>query len=179
VRKAERMEHAGSALVYASYCAVVGIGTYGMVSEPAPSVAAILSDLVGSHRVGAFLGSTVWSALFVAFGVVAIALRIANRAGVPWRGERVRLDTERAEAVCLMVLGIIMLLYAIIIGVWGVFANTPGAGQTAFALLAFGLFLPGVALISLSITRRELLAAHKQSQRILTLVHENLRTNGG
>lgn len=174
------MEHAGSALVYASYTAVVGVGVFGMLEEPAPSVVRVMGEQVGS---------TIWSALFLLFGVAAIILRLANRVGWRWpqlehatpgrrrrlRWPRYRLDTSRSEAVCLIVLGVVMLSYAAVVGWWGVLQGTPGAGQTALALVVLALFLPGVALLSLAIIRRELLAAHDYRQDILRRVHHEIR----
>lgn len=161
------MERAGSGLLYVHHALVTGLGVWGMIAEPSPSVAAII---------GGGLASRVWSLMFAAFGASALFCRFSTRVGFRWRGKRRQFDATRSEALCLVLIG---LAYGLFSAVLVITALEPpldlGVIQTALALLASSVFLGACTAIYLATLRRERLRGHAQMQATLTEVARQVR----
>lgn len=148
VRKANALEAVGSGLVYAHHTVIAAVGVFGFVEAPSPTVVLVI---------GGEVAASLWSGMFVIFGLLALGCRFANRIGFwPWAppGDRRRLDTTRSEAICIVLIGVAMFLFGGIIAWSTAVTHTPGSWQTALVLLAGAVFLPGVAALSLAMTRR-------------------------
>lgn len=171
VRVANGVDRLGSTLIYAHHVTITGMGLWGMVEGPSPTVASII---------GGEAAATVWSLLFFLFGLCALLARIANRVGVTWHGKRYRLDTTRSEALCIILIGAGYLLFGGMV-VWSALDmdNDSGAVQTGLALLASSAFLPGAAALSMAQGRRERIRHQQQAQAqqtdVLSRVAEEFR----
>lgn len=168
MRRAKHLDRAGSRLIYAHHATVFTLGMFGMIEGPSPAVASII---------GGAAASTVWSLMFAVFGMLALVCRVGNRVGVKWEGRRHRLDTTRSEALCIALIGVGFAMFGGLVA-WAAFVSdprSPGAIQTALALLASSAFLPGVAAISLAKERRERLQGHEHAQQLLTDVAHEVR----
>ena len=165
------MDKVGSGLIYAHHVTITAMGVWGLVEGPSPSVVA---------AIGGAAAAWLWSALFVLFGVAAFWCRFSSRVGLRWRGEWIRLDTSRSEAMCIHMIGLAYFLFGLIVFSAALHAaNDSGAGQTGLGLLAASMFLPGAAFIHMGQLRRHRLASisitENHKGEILTGVAEELR----
>lgn len=171
MRVANRIEHLGSALIYAHHSIIVAVGAFGMLEAPSPGVAAVIGGTAAAY---------VWSTMFLVFGLLALGCRIANRQGLRWHGRHYRLDTTRSEAMCIVFIGLGLLMFSGLIA-WSTIISPPpeprppGSIQTALALLSSSVFLPGVAALSLAMTRRERLRGTAQAQQIMHQVAKEVQ----
>lgn len=163
MRTADRVERLGSGLIYSHHIIVVAVGAFGMVETPSPAVSSVIGGQAAAY---------IWSTMFLTFGLLALGCRIANRHGMRWRGRIYRLDTTRSEAMCIALIGLGLFMFSGLI-VWSTILDPPpgprppGSIQTALALLSSSVFLPGVAALSLAMTRRERLRGSAQTQQVL------------
>ena len=171
VRVANRIERLGSVLIYAHHSLIVAVGAFGMIETPSPAVSSVI---------GGAAAAWVWSTMFLVFGLLALGCRFTNRHGIRWKGHEYRLDTTRSEALCIVCIGVALFLFSGLIA-WSTIINPPpgprppGSIQTALALLSSSVFLPGVAALSLAMTRRERLRRTETAQHIMHQVAREVR----
>lgn len=171
MRTADRIEKLGSGLIYGHHVIVVAVGAFGMIETPSPAVASVIGGSAAAY---------IWSTMFLVFGLLALCCRIANRQGLKWKGHLYRLDTTRSEALCIVFIGVALLMFSGLI-TWATIlappldGRAPGSLQTALALLSSSVFLPGVAALSLAMTRRERLRGGAQTTQVLHQVAQEVR----
>lgn len=172
MKTADRIDRLGSALIYGHHGIVVAVGAFGIIEAPSPAVASVIGGQAAAY---------IWSSMFMVFGLLALGCRFANRQGLKWHGRSYRLDTTRSEALCIVFIGLAMLMFSGLITL-AVLDPTPvpgsqppGTMQTALAMLSSSVFLPGVAALSLAITRRERLRGGAHTQQVLHHVAREVR----
>lgn len=162
---AKRVENLGSVLLYCHHAVIIMLGVFGIIGDPSPTVEIV---------VGGDVATTIWSIMFIVFGLLALGCRIANH--------RKWLDTTRSEAVAIIFIGAAMAMFGIFIAMSTAITHSSGVWQTALALLAASLFLPGVAAYSLAQTRRERLASSHLEEHtkgtVLRTIVEDMKNTG-
>lgn len=165
VRLASALELYGNTMLYLAHGAIVALGAYGLIVDPSPSVASVI---------GYEIAATLWSVTFVVFGMLALFCRVARDGSRVVESLRIRgLQTDRAESLCVALIGFALFWFAVFIGV-AASNETGGAVQTALALFSAACFYPGAAALTIAMLRREALRGVRQTGEILDQVRRTL-----